>query len=61
MVNLNLIPKAKLDPISKCACVQAKQVRKTFSPITRTSEPLKLIHGDVCDSEFLLEVVEGTL
>jgi len=48
MVNLNLTPKAKLDPTFKCEVfVQAKHVRKLFSLINRNSDPLELIHSDV--------------
>ena len=52
MINLNSIPKTSSfsDFASKCEIsVQEKQVSKHFSSITRNSEPLKLIHSDVCD------------
>ena len=35
-------------------CVQGKNTRKSFPSITRTSEPLELIHSDVCDSNRVL-------
>ena len=55
MINLNLIPKSSFDRSSRCEiCVQDKNTRKSFSSITRTSEPLKLIHSDVRDSNRVL-------
>ena len=57
MIKLNFVPKtfSSSDFDSKCEiCVQGKQVRKPFPSITRKSEPLELIHSDVCDSNIVL-------
>jgi len=55
MINLNLIPKSSFDTSSRCEiCVQDKNTRKSFPSITRTSEPLELIHSDVCDTNRVL-------
>ena len=63
MFNLNLTPKLKFDPSSKCeVCVQVKHVRKPFPLIDRTFVPLELIHSDLCDSNKVLSRGEnGTL
>ena len=55
MIYLNLIPKSSFDSSSRCEiCVQGKHTRKYFPSITRTSEPLELIHSDVCVSNRVL-------
>jgi len=55
MINLNLIPKSSFDSTYKCEiCIQGKHVRTPFHSITRNSEPLELIHSDVCDSNRVL-------
>ena len=55
MINLNIIPKFSFDSSSRCATyVQGKYVWTPFHSITRNSEPLKLIHSDVCDSNRVL-------
>ena len=55
MSKLNLIPKSSHNPSSKCEiCVQGKHTKKPFKSITRNSEPLELIHSDVCDSNRVL-------
>ena len=63
MINLNLIPKSSFDTTSKCEiCVQDKYVRTPFHSITRNSDPLELIHSDVCDSNRVSpEAVEDIL
>lgn len=48
MMNLNLIPKSKIDHKSKYeVCVQAKQTHKPFKPVECETELLELIHSDV--------------
>ena len=53
MQNMNLIPKFKTNQ-KKCeVCVQAK-LTKTRSPrVKRTTEPLGLIHTDLCDLKYV--------
>ena len=47
---LNLLPKFKIDFNHKCEiCVEAKMTRASFKSIERGTEPLELIHSDVCD------------
>ena len=50
-MNLELIPRSKIDQGSKCQiCVQAKLPKKPFQHVNRNSELLDLIHSDICDS-----------
>ncbi|CAA7023934.1 unnamed protein product [Microthlaspi erraticum] len=53
LMNLDLIPKCKINK-DKCEiCVQAK-LTKTPSPhVERTTEPLGLIHTDLCDLKYV--------
>ena len=47
---MNHIPNFKFDNKHKCdTCVEAKLTRSSFHSIERNSEPLDLIHTDVCD------------
>ena len=53
LINMECLPKFKLDPNHKCEiCVESKLVR-TFQSIERSSEPLELIHSDICDLKFI--------
>ena len=55
MINLNLILKSSFDSSSRSEiCVEDKYVRTLFHYIIRNSEPLELIHSDVCDSNCVL-------
>ena len=50
LINLNLLPKFKIDFYHKCEIfVKAKMARASFKLVERSTEPLDLIHGDVCD------------
>ena len=50
-MDLNYIPKYKLDFKHKCeVCVQAKQTRKPHKSVERNAQLLERIHSDVCDS-----------
>ena len=53
LMNMNMIPKSKINK-DKCeVCVQAK-LTKTLSPrVERTTEPLGLIHTVLCDLKYL--------
>ena len=54
LVNLNLLPKFQIDANYRCeTCVEAKLTRTLFHSIERNSEPLELIHSDVCDLKFV--------
>uniref|UniRef100_A0A2N9EK44 Integrase catalytic domain-containing protein n=1 Tax=Fagus sylvatica TaxID=28930 RepID=A0A2N9EK44_FAGSY len=47
LVNLNLLPKFQIDTNHKCeTCVEANSIE-------RRSDPLELIHSDVCDLKFV--------
>ena len=48
LINLNLLPKFEIDHICE-TCVEAKMARASFKSIERSTEPLDLIHSDVCD------------
>jgi len=50
LVNLESLPKFEFDPNHKCEiCVEAKMSRVSFNKIERSTEPLDLIHTDICD------------
>ncbi|KZV54798.1 hypothetical protein F511_04420 [Dorcoceras hygrometricum] len=50
LINLKNIPTFQIDKSHKCEiCVEAKQTRSSFKTIERNTEPLDLIHTDVCD------------
>ena len=49
LINMDIIPKFTIDNQHKCeACVEAKLSRTSFHSIGRSSEPLELVHTDVC-------------
>ena len=50
LINLNHIPTSEIDAKHKCeTCVEAKLTRSSFQSIERHTEPLDLIHSDICD------------
>ena len=50
LINLNHIPTFQIDAKHKCeTCVEAKLTRSSFQSIERHTEPLDLIHSDICD------------
>ena len=50
LINLNHIPTFQIDNNHKCeTCVEAKMTRSSFQSIERNTEPLELIHSDICD------------
>ncbi|KZV48684.1 hypothetical protein F511_26132 [Dorcoceras hygrometricum] len=50
LINLKNIPTFQIYKSHKCEiCVEAKQTRSSFKTIERNTEPLDLIHTDVCD------------
>ena len=54
LINLDHIPAFQIDPKHKCeTCVEAKLTRSSFQTIERNTEPLDLIHSDVCDLKFV--------
>ena len=49
LINLNLFPKFEIDFDRKCeTCGEAKMARASFKSVERSTEPLDLIHSDVC-------------
>ena len=53
MSNPGYIPKLNLEEIRKCEiCVEAKLAKNSFHSIDRNTEPLELIHSDLCDLKF---------
>ncbi|KAL0545202.1 hypothetical protein IC582_020351 [Cucumis melo] len=47
---LNLTPKLSLHDFEKCACCSQTKITKTsHKSVTRVTEPLELIHSDLCD------------
>ena len=54
LINMEYLPKFKIDPNHKCEiCVESKLARTSFQSIERSSEPLELIHSDICDMKFI--------
>lgn len=50
LVNLEHLPKFHIDLNHKCeTCVEAKLTKSQFSTVERSTEPLELIHSDICD------------
>ncbi|KAI3728565.1 hypothetical protein L6452_17203 [Arctium lappa] len=50
LIKLKYIPKFDVDSNHKCpTCVESKLTRTSFKSIERKTEPLDLIHTDVCD------------
>jgi len=51
---MNHIPNFQIDPKHKCEiCVEAKLTRSSFQRIERNTEPLDLVHSDICDLKFV--------
>ena len=49
LINLGHIPSFQIDSQHKCEiCVEAKLTRSSFQTVERSTEPLDLIHSDVC-------------
>ena len=54
LINMECLPNFKIDPNHKCEiCVESKLTRTSFQSIERSSEPLELIHSDICDLKFI--------
>ena len=54
LINLDHILAFQIDSQHKCeTCVEAKLTRPSFQSIERHSEPLNLIHSDICDLKFV--------
>ena len=50
LIKLDHIPSFHIDTSPKCeTCVEAKLTKSSFQSIERITEPLDLIHTDVCD------------
>ncbi|XP_075475084.1 retrovirus-related Pol polyprotein from transposon TNT 1-94 isoform X1 [Primulina tabacum] len=50
LINMKSILAFQIDKQHKCeTCVEAKLTRSSFRTIERNSEPLDLIHSDICD------------
>ena len=54
LIDLNHIPTFQIDAKFKCeTCVEAKLTRSSFQSVERHTEPLDLIHSDICDLKFV--------
>ena len=54
LIYLDHIPKFNFNSKYKCEiCVEAKQTRTSFNNVKRISEPLELMHTDLCDLKFV--------
>ena len=49
LINLNILPKFECNK-SKCQiCVESKYAKHSYKSVERNSNPLELIHIDICD------------
>ena len=54
LINMECLPRFQIDPNHKCEiCVESKLTRTSFQSIERCSEPIELIHSDICDLKFI--------
>ncbi|KAL6335103.1 hypothetical protein AAG906_026483 [Vitis piasezkii] len=54
LINMNLLPSFSIDFKHKCeVCVEAKMAKPPFHSIEKNTEPLDLIHSDICDLKFV--------
>ncbi|GJW01682.1 retrovirus-related pol polyprotein from transposon TNT 1-94 [Tanacetum coccineum] len=54
LIKFNSIPNFRIDSKYKCeTCVEAKLTRTSFKSVKRTTEPLDMIHTDICDLKSL--------
>ena len=54
LINLNHIHTFQIDPKYKCETyVQEKLTGSSFQSVERHTEPLYLIHSDICDLKFI--------
>ena len=54
LINLNHTPTFQIDAKHKCeTCVEAKLTKSSFQSVERNTEPLDLIHSDICDLKFV--------
>ncbi|GKA93173.1 retrovirus-related pol polyprotein from transposon TNT 1-94 [Tanacetum coccineum] len=54
LIKFNSIPNCHIDSKYKCeTCVEAKLTRTSFKSVKRTTEPLDMVHTDICDLKSL--------
>ncbi|GJX45308.1 retrovirus-related pol polyprotein from transposon TNT 1-94, partial [Tanacetum coccineum] len=54
LIKFNSLPNFHIDSKYKCeTCVEAKLTRTSFKSVKRTTEPLDMIHTDICDLKSL--------
>ena len=54
LIHLDYLPKFNIDPNHKCeTCVESKLTKVPFHSVERSTEPLDLIHNDICDLKFV--------
>ncbi|GJW63074.1 pol polyprotein [Tanacetum coccineum] len=54
LIKFNSIPNCHIDSKYKCeTCVEAKLTRTSFKLVKRTTEPLDMVHTDICDLKSL--------
>ncbi|CAL5339659.1 unnamed protein product [Camellia sinensis] len=54
LINFEYLPKFHIDTNHKCeVCVESKLTKASFKSIERNTEPLDLIHSDICDLKFV--------
>nr|GEV36290.1 retrovirus-related Pol polyprotein from transposon TNT 1-94 [Tanacetum cinerariifolium] len=54
LIKLNSIPNFYIDSKNKCkTCVEAKLTRTSFKSVKRKTEPLDMVHTDICDLKSL--------
>ena len=59
LINLKHIPTFQIDVKQKCeTCVKAKLTRSSFQNVEKQTEPLDLIHSDICGLKFI-QTIDG--
>ncbi|GJT07091.1 pol polyprotein [Tanacetum coccineum] len=54
LIKFNSIPNCHIDSKYKCeTCVEPKLTRTSFKSVKRTTEPLDMVHTDICDLKSL--------
>jgi hypothetical protein len=54
LIHLDYLPKFNINPNNKCeTCIESKLTKVPFHLVERSTEPLDLIHSDICDLKFV--------
>ena len=51
LINLNILPKFECNKLKCQICVESKYAKHSYKSVERNSNPLELIHTDICDTK----------